>query len=151
MARPPMARLNLPKPEVYSLTEEDETVTLSHHLTGDSPSFAFLQAIVKDDTQPIGRRMRAAIASIPYEVPKVAVSSGGTNKDFAERLEGTIRRTNMMRIRHKKTGETMLINKTDQHLYVSPSESDLPDCAADGEGEHVPAQSDSDNEQDDGG
>lgn len=127
MARPPMARLNLPKPEVYSLTEEDETVTLSHHLTGNSPSFAFLQAIVKDDTQPIGRRIRCAIAAVPYEVPKVAVSSGGTNKDFADRLEGTIARSRA-------------IARDDG---TSPEVD--PPCPA------SPAQSDSDNEQDDGG
>lgn len=100
---------------------DDQTVTLSHHLTGDSPSFAFLQAIVKDDTQPIGRRMRAAIASIPYEVPKVAVSSGGTNKDFAERLEGTIARSRALR---------------------------SPDLPAEGDLEPL---SDSDNEESDGG
>jgi hypothetical protein len=51
-------------------------------------SLDFLQAIYRDPRQPIQRRMRAAVAALPFECPKLAVTAvieGGA--DFAARLE----------------------------------------------------------------
>ena len=58
------------------------------------PSYALLKAVVMANDQPLSRRIRCAIAALPYEVPKLAVSSGGgKGKDFAAQLEAARRRS----------------------------------------------------------
>jgi hypothetical protein len=51
-------------------------------------SLDFLQAIYRDARQPMSRRMRAAVAALPFEHPKLSVTAvveGGG--DFAARLD----------------------------------------------------------------
>ena len=66
---------------------DDVNTELTVSLTDNSPSYALLKAVVMATDQPLSRRIRCAIAALPYEVPKVAVSAGGLNKDFAAHLE----------------------------------------------------------------
>ena len=47
----------------------------------------FLKAVMSSPDQPMSRRMRAAIALIPHQYPKLAVVSGGPNIGFARDLE----------------------------------------------------------------
>src|SRR5262249_33788344 len=56
-------------------------------LSTDASSLDFLQAIYRDPNQPMQRRMRAAMAALPFELPKLAVVAqvGGSN-DLADRL-----------------------------------------------------------------
>jgi hypothetical protein len=57
-------------------------------------SLEFLQAIYRSQDQPISRRMRAAIAALPFEHPKLAVTASfGPDSGFAARLEAAIRRS----------------------------------------------------------
>ncbi|WP_292531891.1 hypothetical protein [Methylocystis sp.] len=61
-------------------------------------SLEFLQAVYSDPGQPMQRRMRAAIAALPFEHPKLAVTAnidGGPG--FAARLEAAISKTAEMR------------------------------------------------------
>lgn len=61
-------------------------------------SLEFLRAVYGDSRQPISRRMRAAIAALPFEHPKLAVTAtidGGPG--FAARLEAAISKTTEMR------------------------------------------------------
>jgi hypothetical protein len=51
-------------------------------------SLDLLQAIYRDHRQPMIRRMRAAIAALPFEHPKLAVTAViGESGDFAALLE----------------------------------------------------------------
>ena len=38
-------------------------------------------------------RMRAAIAALPFETPRLSLNANVESKDFAERLEGAIKRS----------------------------------------------------------
>jgi hypothetical protein len=52
-----------------------------------SSSLKFLQAVYSDPDQPINRRMRAAIAALPYESPRLAVTASIAVDGFAKQLE----------------------------------------------------------------
>ena len=57
-------------------------------------SLEFRRAIYADPHQPIHRRMRAAIAALPFEHPKLAVTASlGPNSSFGARLEDAIARS----------------------------------------------------------
>jgi hypothetical protein len=63
-------------------------------LPTDASSLDFLQAVYRDNAQPISRRMRAAIAALPFEHPKLAVVATMTGgRDFAAQLEAAIKRS----------------------------------------------------------
>lgn len=60
-------------------------------------SLEFLRQVYRDPGQPMQRRMRAAIAALPFEHPKLAVTAnidGGPG--FAARLEEAYRRSRLV-------------------------------------------------------
>jgi len=62
-------------------------------------SLDFLQSVYRDPCQPLTRRMRAAIAALPFEHPKLAVTANiGPNAGFALRLEQARKRTGAARL-----------------------------------------------------
>jgi hypothetical protein len=72
-----------------SVFEDPDSVTLPPGAT----SLAFLQAIYRSTEQPMMRRLKAAIAALPYEHPKLAVTMAGTNNSWAAQLQGCIARS----------------------------------------------------------
>jgi hypothetical protein len=52
-----------------------------------------LQAIYRKKRQPLYTRMRAAAQALPFESPKLAVTSVITDGDIADRLERAIAHT----------------------------------------------------------
>ena len=57
-------------------------------------SLDFLQTVYRDPCQPISRRMRVAVAALPFELPKLAVTATlGPNSGFAARFEEAIARS----------------------------------------------------------
>ena len=68
---------------------EDTTAALNGRT-----SLAFLQAVYCNDGLPLHVRMKAAIAALPYEHPKLAVTAVLDSRDsFAAQLEGAIARS----------------------------------------------------------
>jgi hypothetical protein len=59
----------------------------------------FLQKVYRDPTQPIARRMRAAIAVIPFEHPKLAViARWDASEGLGAELERAIARGRALRL-----------------------------------------------------
>lgn len=57
-------------------------------------SLDFLRSVYADPNQPMHRRLRAAVAALPFEYPKLAVvASLKEGGNFATRLEAAIARS----------------------------------------------------------
>ena len=53
----------------------------------------FLRAVYMNAELPLSMRMRAAIACLPFETPKLSVVANVESRDFADRLEKAIARS----------------------------------------------------------
>jgi hypothetical protein len=81
--RPPFAALGAepvpePAPESFALTADPQPF--------DASSLDFLREVYRDPLQPLSVRMRAAIAALSFEHPKLSVSAN-IHSGFASRLE----------------------------------------------------------------
>jgi hypothetical protein len=66
-------------------------------ITDKATSLEFLQAVYCNDELPLTTRMRAAIAALPFEVPKLAVTATVSEHDFATLLDRTLKRIEEMK------------------------------------------------------
>jgi hypothetical protein len=55
-------------------------------------SLEFLQKVYRDPSQPLSIRLRASIACLPFEAPKLAVVAQIDGRAFAKDLEAAINR-----------------------------------------------------------
>jgi hypothetical protein len=66
----------------------------------------YLQSIYRDPLEPTSVRMRAAMAAIPFESPKLAVIGHvGEDGTIAERLDRALARSKVRVIAHQPTDE----------------------------------------------
>jgi hypothetical protein len=70
----------------------------------------YLQSVYRNPAEPEGKRMRAAIESLPYENPKLSAVAVGhlTREDFFNRLERALERSD-----RAKLSEGQLIERVD--------------------------------------
>jgi hypothetical protein len=73
----------------YKLGDDADAMELMPGAT----SLDFLQKIYRSSTQPIARRMRAAMAALPFESPKLAAVAVMNGEDFSSRLDRAIVRS----------------------------------------------------------
>jgi hypothetical protein len=59
----------------------------------DLDALKYLQAVYRGQIQAEGPRMRAAIACLPFETPRLSIMANIDSKDFALRLEEAIKRS----------------------------------------------------------
>jgi hypothetical protein len=65
-------------------------------LNNPENAHALLKAVYRNPAVPLPVRMRAAIACLPFEVPKLAVTAMVTEQDFATLLDQRIKRMEQM-------------------------------------------------------
>ena len=53
---------------------------------------ALLKAVYQNPEVPLPVRMRAAIAALPFEMPKLAVTYAASEQDFATLLDNRLKR-----------------------------------------------------------
>ena len=58
----------------------------------------FLQAVYMNDELPLITRVRVAVACLPYEVPKLAVTAVVSEQDFATILDRRLKRIEEMKL-----------------------------------------------------
>ena len=66
--------------------EEKQKVEGQIQLSTNATSLDFLQAIYRDPTQPVQRRMKAAGMALPFEKPKLGSVVVTNGNDLADRL-----------------------------------------------------------------
>jgi hypothetical protein len=67
-------------------------------LPPDAISLDLLQAVYRNPDQPLSVRIRCAIAALPMETPKLAVSYEANEQDFATLLDQRIKRSQEARL-----------------------------------------------------
>jgi hypothetical protein len=77
-------------------------------------SLDFLQAIYRSSDQPLNVRMRAAVAALPFEHPKLSVNANlGGNVGYARGLERAIK---IVQERKLSRGEPLVIDGDAERL-----------------------------------
>ena len=73
--------------------QRDDDGSAELELAPDEASLDFLQKVYRSSRQPLSVRMRAASIALPFESPKLAVTTILDEGDLAERLERAILRS----------------------------------------------------------
>ena len=66
-------------------------------IPADGISLDLLKAVYRNNQLPLTTRMRAAIAALPFEVPKLAVTAVVSEHDFATLLDRRLKRIEEMK------------------------------------------------------
>ena len=82
---------------MYEEDDEEQEWPVVQVLT-PANALEYLQSIYRNPSEPDGRRMRAAMAALPFETPKLAVVTNLSNENFAAMLDKAIARTRVPQI-----------------------------------------------------
>src|SRR5262245_4966236 len=76
----------------------------------DNPenAHALLKAVYQNSEVPLSVRMRAAMACLPFEVPKLAVTAQITEQDFATLLDRRLKRIEEMKLIEATNGAKVI-------------------------------------------
>ena len=103
----------------------------SFELEEGATSLKLLQKIYRSSTIPLTTRMRAAMAAIPFEHPKLAVTATvEAAGDFADQLEQAIERSRRVMIEAKPIIEANTSSDTSNDAANVPSETKRPSNGA---------------------
>src|SRR5215813_5023454 len=80
---------------VYQATKKDQETI---EIPANAISLDLLQAVYRCNELPLTTRMRAAMACLPFEVPKLAVTAQITEQDFATLLDRRLKRLEEMKL-----------------------------------------------------
>lgn len=75
-----------------ALDQIERAAQSSRTIREPKASLDFLRAVYSNGSLPLSVRMRAAIAALPFESPKLAVTANIPGEGFAELLEARLRR-----------------------------------------------------------
>src|SRR5215467_15963899 len=80
----------------------------------EGSALSFLQACYLNPSLNLTTRMRAAIAALPFESPKLAVTAVVSEQDFATVLDRRLKRIEEMRLLENKVvnGSTTITDRT---------------------------------------
>jgi len=83
-------------------------------IPADGISLDLLRAVYRNNQLPLTTRMRAAIAALPFEVPKLAVTAVVSEQDFATVLDRRLKRIEEMKLLENKVvnGGTAITDRT---------------------------------------
>ena len=83
-------------------------------IPADGISLDLLRAVYRNNQLPLTTRMRAAIAALPFEVPKLAVTAVVSEQDFATVLDRRLKRIEEMKLLENKAvnGGTTITDRT---------------------------------------
>jgi hypothetical protein len=88
--------------DVDELLKQDHLIDLGLQVVKPPrTALEYLQSIYRDLSQPEGRRMRAAVAALPFESPKLAVTAHIADTSIAARLERALARSHPKTIEHR--------------------------------------------------
>jgi polysaccharide pyruvyl transferase WcaK-like protein len=76
--------------------EEPKPKPLEVEISHDGMSLDLLKAVYRNPNLALSTRMRAAIAALPFESPKLAVTAMVNEQDFATLLDQRIKRMEQM-------------------------------------------------------
>ena len=90
--------------------------------TVEESALSFLQACYRNPSLNLTTRMRAAVAALPFESPKLAVTAVVSEQDFAAVLDRRLQRIEEMRLLENKVvnGDTTI---TDRAIDPEPQPS----------------------------
>src|SRR5262245_2224174 len=93
-------------------------------IPADGISLDLLRAVYRNNQLPLTTRMRAAIAALPFEVPKLEVTAVVSEQEFATVLDRRLKRIQEMKLLENKVvnGGTTITDRTnDPEIATSAS------------------------------